>query len=273
MGSSGGYSSIIMIVLMLVIFYLFLILPENKKKKKLNEMRSNLKVGDDIVTIGGMMGKVVHVTDDSVTFETSEDQVRIQVAKWAISTNARAEAQAAKEAQERNGLPSRKRKKRKRKSRSTRSRRAPRCKAAFGMIHLLQEYAVMHTFCRGCFFEYGTKMVADALAHGGSCPDRTWAHAAVELAGCVCDELRTAAGGRGAACGTHLLCARVLSGRRILAAAGAGEGAWWSHDVGNVGDRISHSESGCRSADFLRRYRRYAADHAGCRNRWFVHFS
>ena len=63
MGSSGGYSSIIMIVLMLVIFYLFLILPENKKKKKLNEMRSNLKVGDDIVTIGGMMGKVVHVTD------------------------------------------------------------------------------------------------------------------------------------------------------------------------------------------------------------------
>ena len=101
MGSSGGYSSIIMIVLMLVIFYLFLILPENKKKKKLNEMRSNLKVGDDIVTIGGMMGKVVHVTEDSVTFETSEDQVRIQVAKWAISTNARAEAQAAKEAQER----------------------------------------------------------------------------------------------------------------------------------------------------------------------------
>ena len=141
------------------------------------------------------------------------------------------------------------------------------------VIHPLQEYAVMHTFCRGCFFEYGTKMVADALAHGGSCPDRTWAHAAVELAGCVCDELRTGAGGRGAACGAHLLCARVLSGRRILAAAGAGEGAWWSHDVGNVGDRISHSESGCRSADFLRRYRRYAADHAGCRNRWFVHFS
>ena len=68
MGSSGGYSSIIMIVLMLVIFYLFLILPENKKKKKLNEMRSNLKVGDDIVTIGGMMGKVVHVTDDSGQF-------------------------------------------------------------------------------------------------------------------------------------------------------------------------------------------------------------
>ena len=93
---NGGYSSIIMIILMLVIFYLFLILPENKKKKKLNEMRSSLKVGDDIVTIGGMMGKVVHVTDDSVTFETSEDQVRIQVAKEA--QDRKAAKQKAKEA-------------------------------------------------------------------------------------------------------------------------------------------------------------------------------
>ena len=99
---NGGYSSIIMIILMLVIFYLFLILPENKKKKKLNEMRSSLKVGDDIVTIGGMMGKVVHVTDDSVTFETSEDQVRIQVAKWPFPRTP-ARAQAAKEAQDRKG--------------------------------------------------------------------------------------------------------------------------------------------------------------------------
>ena len=99
MGST--VSTIIMVVALIAIFYFLLIRPENKKKKKLNEMRSNLKVGDDIVTIGGMMGKVVHVTDDSVTFETSEDQVRIQVAKWAISTNARAEAQAAKEAQDR----------------------------------------------------------------------------------------------------------------------------------------------------------------------------
>ncbi len=97
MSSGSGYSSIILLVAMILIFYVFLLLPENKKKKKLNEMRNNLRVGDDIVTIGGMMGKVVAVTDDSVTFETSEDQVRIQVTKWAISSNARAEAEAAKE--------------------------------------------------------------------------------------------------------------------------------------------------------------------------------
>ena len=98
--NGSGYSSSMLLVLMIVIFYVFLMLPENKKKKKLNEMRANLKAGDEIVTIGGLMGKVVHVTDDTVTFETGEDQVRTQVTKWAISTNVRAEAQAQKEAQE-----------------------------------------------------------------------------------------------------------------------------------------------------------------------------
>ena len=96
MGSGSGYSSIILLVVMILVFYVFLLLPENRKKKKLNEMRNSLRVGDDIVTIGGMMGKVVSVTDDSVTFETGEDQVRIQVTKWAISTNARVEAEEAK---------------------------------------------------------------------------------------------------------------------------------------------------------------------------------
>ena len=107
---NGGYSSIIMIILMLVIFYLFLILPENKKKKKLNEMRSNLKVGDDIVTIGGIVGKIVDIKGDNIVIETSMDRVRMELAKWSVMTNntaqeaaqkARAEAQAAKEAQDR----------------------------------------------------------------------------------------------------------------------------------------------------------------------------
>ena len=77
---------IIMIVAMIAIFYLFMIRPESKKKKKLAEMRSSLTVGDTITTIGGILGKVVHVDDDKITFETSEDRVRVQVAKWAVST-------------------------------------------------------------------------------------------------------------------------------------------------------------------------------------------
>ena len=68
----GQYgSTIIMVVVLVVVFYFFLIRPENKKKKQAKEMRDSLSVGDDITTIGGLIGKVVDVSDDSVTFETS----------------------------------------------------------------------------------------------------------------------------------------------------------------------------------------------------------
>ena len=86
MGSSGGYSSIIMIVLMLVIFYLFLILPENKKKKAAEELRNSLKIGDDVTTIGGILGTVCAVKENSVVIETGADRVRIEMTKWAIGT-------------------------------------------------------------------------------------------------------------------------------------------------------------------------------------------
>ena len=82
----GNYSGIIMIVLLFAVFYFFLIRPENKKKKKLQEMRTNLQVGDQITTIGGIVGKIVSIKDDLITFETGEDRVRMQVARWAIST-------------------------------------------------------------------------------------------------------------------------------------------------------------------------------------------
>lgn len=85
--AGGGASSIIMIVVLIVVFYFFLIRPENKKKKKAEEMRNSLEVGDKITTIGGLVGKIVHIGGDLVTFETGEDRVRIQVTKWAISTN------------------------------------------------------------------------------------------------------------------------------------------------------------------------------------------
>jgi preprotein translocase subunit YajC len=106
--SSGAsqYSMIIMLLLIFVIFWLFMIRPENKRKKKLEEMRNALGVGDEIVTIGGITGKVVQATEDTITFETGEDRVRIQVKKWAISTNAREEAaEAAAKARKRGGKP------------------------------------------------------------------------------------------------------------------------------------------------------------------------
>lgn len=88
--AAGGGSMIVVMVVMLVVFYFFLIRPENKKKKQLEEMRNSLSVGDDITTIGGIVGKVVAVKENYIVFETGEDRVRMQVTKWAISTNTKA---------------------------------------------------------------------------------------------------------------------------------------------------------------------------------------
>ena len=93
--AAGGGSMILMLVLMFAIFYFMIIRPENKKKKKTEEMRNSLTLGDEIITIGGMIGKIVQITEDTITFETGEDRVRIQVKKWAISTTAKEEAAEA----------------------------------------------------------------------------------------------------------------------------------------------------------------------------------
>ena len=92
--------SLLMMVLVFAVMYFILIRPENKRKKQAEEMRSNLSLGDEIVTIGGMTGKIVQITEETVTFETGEDRVRIQIKKWAIQTNERAEAKAKEQAEE-----------------------------------------------------------------------------------------------------------------------------------------------------------------------------
>ncbi|MBQ5978070.1 MAG: preprotein translocase subunit YajC [Oscillospiraceae bacterium] len=86
---------LIPLLLMFGLMYLLIIRPENKKKKKAEEMRNALSLGDEITTIGGITGKIVQVTEDTITFETGEDRVRIQVKKWAISTTAKMEAEEA----------------------------------------------------------------------------------------------------------------------------------------------------------------------------------
>ena len=77
--------TIVMLLGLVVVFYFFMIRPESKKKKKVAEMRNSITDGDEITTIGGLIGKVVHTNEDTVTFETGEDRVRIKVTKWAIS--------------------------------------------------------------------------------------------------------------------------------------------------------------------------------------------
>ena len=96
-------STIIMLLLMVGVFYFMLIRPENKRKKEAEQMRSALKTGDKITTIGGITGTVVSVKDDKFVIETGADQVRIEFAKWALSSNdsaAEAAAAAKKKAEE-----------------------------------------------------------------------------------------------------------------------------------------------------------------------------
>ena len=85
----GAFSMIIMLALVFGFMYLLIIRPENKRKRAAEEMRNSLAVGDTIVTIGGMMGRIVEVRSEDVTFETGEDRVRIRVKKWAVSSNSK----------------------------------------------------------------------------------------------------------------------------------------------------------------------------------------
>ena len=101
--SAGMGSTVIMLVLMIAIFYFMLIRPESKRKKQAEEMRSSLKKGDWLTTIGGVYGRVVSITDRTVVIETSEDRVRMEITKWAISTTgvqSSTEAKAAKKKDE-----------------------------------------------------------------------------------------------------------------------------------------------------------------------------
>ena len=94
-GSMG--TSIIMMVGMLALMYFMLIRPENKRKKEAAQMRSNLKSGDNVTTIGGVTGVVVDVKEDKFVLETGAYRVRIEFAKFALSENHTAAARAVAE--------------------------------------------------------------------------------------------------------------------------------------------------------------------------------
>ena len=103
-GANAGKSQISLIVMMVLLFgvmYFVMIRPQKKKQKEEQQMRDSIEVGDEITTIGGIVGRVVTVKDDSIIIET-----KIKIMRWAISTNntanekLEAERAAAKEAQE-----------------------------------------------------------------------------------------------------------------------------------------------------------------------------
>ena len=103
------WGSIIMIVVLIAVFYFFMIRPQKKQEKKDAEMRDSLQVGDEVTTIGGIIGKVVSVKGETFVLETTKDKTKIRFLKGAVrSVDVKAadlaaqvmEAQAADEAKE-----------------------------------------------------------------------------------------------------------------------------------------------------------------------------
>ena len=80
-------SLIVMMVLMFAIMYFVMIRPQKKRQKEEQLMRDNIEVGDEITTIGGIMGRVVTVKEDSIIIETGADRNKMKITKWAVSTN------------------------------------------------------------------------------------------------------------------------------------------------------------------------------------------
>ena len=70
----------------LVIFYIFAIRPQKKKEKEIQQMRNALNNGDEVVTIGGICGKIIKVKEDIVTLEVGTTKTRLDVTKWAIGS-------------------------------------------------------------------------------------------------------------------------------------------------------------------------------------------
>ena len=81
----GGLATMLPLIIIIAVFYFIMIRPQQKKTKQVNEMRSAIKPGDYITTIGGFRGRVVRVKDEVVTIQIGTDKVKLEIMKWGIS--------------------------------------------------------------------------------------------------------------------------------------------------------------------------------------------
>ncbi len=82
--TGGSWITLVMLAVMLVVFYFFIYRPQKKQEKESNDMRNNLQVGDEITTIGGIIGKIVSIKEETVLIETSGERTKIRVLRTAI---------------------------------------------------------------------------------------------------------------------------------------------------------------------------------------------
>ncbi len=95
--NGGSFLIVIFYVVIIAVMYLVMIRPNKKKQQKEEQMRNSTEVGDEILTIGGIFGKVVAVKEDSFVIETGPDRTKIRIAKWAIQQNFNAKQPEPKE--------------------------------------------------------------------------------------------------------------------------------------------------------------------------------
>ena len=92
-----GMAGILPLILLLLIMYFLLIRPQKKREKQVNAMRSSIQVGDEIITIGGICGKVVKTKEETLVIQVGADKVKFEVMRWSISKVVNEKEEAAKE--------------------------------------------------------------------------------------------------------------------------------------------------------------------------------
>lgn len=85
--TTSTFSALLLPLAMLAILYFLMIRPQQKKAKADSQMRSAIEVGDDIVTIGGIIGTVVSIKDETMVIETGSDRSKIRINRWAVQSN------------------------------------------------------------------------------------------------------------------------------------------------------------------------------------------
>ena len=86
-GGFGQYGGIIMMVALVAIMYFMMIRPQKKRQKEEQELRASIEIGDEIVTIGGIVGRVVTIRENDLIIETGSDRNKLKIERWAVNTN------------------------------------------------------------------------------------------------------------------------------------------------------------------------------------------
>lgn len=95
--TSGSISYLILMVALIALMYFMMIRPQKKRQKEEQEMRASLEIGDEIITIGGIVGRVVTIREEDLIIETGADRNKMKIQRWAVNTNKTKAEQQQKE--------------------------------------------------------------------------------------------------------------------------------------------------------------------------------